>query len=99
MNDTQPAMSRSYWAVSAAVVGVSTDPKTVVSMTAGPTCGLAATVEGRFGLRGAGEPVGRVRISCIEGHGWLLLADRVRPVTLGGDLDALEAPAEPGLTG
>jgi hypothetical protein len=64
-----------------------------------PTCGLAATVEGRFRLRGTDEPIGRVRISCIEGHGWLLLADRVRPVTLGGDLDALEAPAEPGLTG
>jgi hypothetical protein len=64
-----------------------------------PTCGLAATVEGRFGLRGTSEPIGRVCISCIEGHGWLLLADRVRPVTLGGDLDTLEAPVEPGLAG
>ena len=60
-----------------------------------PTCGLAATMEGRFRLRGTGEPVGRVRISCIEGHGWLLLADRVRPVTLGGDIDALEAQVGP----
>jgi hypothetical protein len=43
-----------------------------------PTCGLAAIVEGRFRLRGTGEPIGRLRISCIDGHSWLLLADRVR---------------------
>ena len=59
-----------------------------------PTCGLAATVEGRFRLQGTGDPIGRLRISCIEGHGWLLLADRVRPVALGGDLDAVAAQAE-----
>jgi hypothetical protein len=56
-----------------------------------PTCGLAATVEGRFRLRGTGEPIGHVHIPCIERHGWLLPADRIRPVTLGGDLEALEA--------
>lgn len=59
-----------------------------------PTCGLAATVEGRFRLQGTGDPIGRLRISCIEGHGWLLLADRVRPVTLGGDLDTVAAQVE-----
>ena len=59
-----------------------------------PTCGLPATVEGQFRRQGTGEPIGRLRISCIEGHGWLLLADRVRHVTLGGDLDALAAQVE-----
>jgi hypothetical protein len=59
-----------------------------------PTCGLAATVEGRFRLQGTGDPIGRLRISCVEGHGWLLLADRVRRVTLGGDLDAVAAQVE-----
>ncbi|MGH3847391.1 MAG: hypothetical protein ACRDR6_19345 [Pseudonocardiaceae bacterium] len=59
-----------------------------------PTCGLAATVEGRFRLQGTGDPIGRLRISCVEGHGWLLLADRVRQVTLGGDLDAVAAQVE-----
>jgi hypothetical protein len=43
MNGTQPATRRSYPAASAAVVGVSAEPKTVVSMTAGPTCGLGVT--------------------------------------------------------
>jgi hypothetical protein len=52
-----------------------------------PTCGLAAIVEGRFRLQGAGGPVGRLRISCIDGHGWLLLADRVRQVEPWEGLD------------
>ncbi len=59
-----------------------------------PTCGLAATVESRFRLQGTGDPIGRLRISCVEGHGWLLLADRVRQVTLGGDLDAVAVQVE-----
>lgn len=74
-------------------------PRAMNGVVCCPTCGLAATVEGRFRLRGTGEPVGRVLISCIEGHGWLLLADRVRPVTLGGDPDALEGQVEAGLAG
>lgn len=61
-----------------------------------PTCGLAATVEGRFRLQSTGDPVGRLRISCIKGHGWLLLADRIRQVTLGGDLDTVVAREESG---
>lgn len=52
-----------------------------------PTCGLAAIVEGRIGLQGTGGPVGRLRISCIDGHGWLLLADRVRQVPPWEGLD------------
>ncbi|MGH4000867.1 MAG: hypothetical protein ACRDTJ_25775 [Pseudonocardiaceae bacterium] len=54
-----------------------------------PTCGLAAIVEGRFRLQGARGPIGRLRISCIEGHSWLLLADRVRPVQPWDDLDVV----------
>jgi hypothetical protein len=54
-----------------------------------PTCGLAAIIEGRFGLQGTGAPVGRLHISCINGHGWLLLADRVRQVSPFDDLDVL----------
>jgi hypothetical protein len=54
-----------------------------------PTCGLAAIVEGRFRLQSTGEPIGRLRISCINGHGWLLLADRVRQVSSCDDLDVL----------
>jgi len=54
-----------------------------------PTCGLAALVEGRFRLQGTGEPIGRLRISCIDGHSWLLLADRVRQVSPCDDLDVL----------
>ena len=53
-----------------------------------PTCGLAAIVEGRFCLQGTG-PIGRLRISCVDGHGWLLLADRVRQVSPCDDLDLL----------
>lgn len=53
-----------------------------------PTCGLAALVEGRFHLQGTG-PIGRLRISCINGHGWLLLADRVREVSPWRDLDQM----------
>ena len=45
-----------------------------------PTCGHPAIVEGSFLVHGAGGPVGRLRISCVDGHGWLLLADRVRQV-------------------
>ncbi len=45
-----------------------------------PTCGGAALVEGRFRVHGAGSPIGRLRISCVDGHGWLLLADRVRQI-------------------
>jgi hypothetical protein len=45
-----------------------------------PTCGRPAIVDGRFVVHGAGGPVGRLRISCVDGHGWLLLADRVRQV-------------------
>lgn len=45
-----------------------------------PTCGRPAIVEGSFRVHGAGGPIGRLRISCIDGHGWLLLADRVRQV-------------------
>jgi hypothetical protein len=45
-----------------------------------PTCGRPAIVEGRFRVQGAGGSIGRLRISCIDGHGWLLLADRVRQV-------------------
>lgn len=45
-----------------------------------PTCGHPAIVEGSFLVQGAGGPVGRLRISCVDGHGWLLLADRVRQV-------------------
>lgn len=55
-----------------------------------PTCGLAAIVEGRFRLQGTGGHVGRLRISCIDGHSWLLLADRVRQVSPCDDLDMLE---------
>lgn len=54
-----------------------------------PTCGLAALVEGRFRLQGTGELIGRLRISCIDGHSWLLLADRVRQVSPCDDLDVL----------
>jgi hypothetical protein len=52
-----------------------------------PTCGQAAIVEARFRLQGTGGPVGRLRISCIDGHGWLLLADRVRQVEPWEGLD------------
>ncbi|MGH3779196.1 MAG: hypothetical protein ACRDRO_00840 [Pseudonocardiaceae bacterium] len=45
-----------------------------------PTCGGPAIVEGSLRVHGAGGPVGRLRITCIDGHGWLLLADRVRQV-------------------
>ncbi|MGH3773305.1 MAG: hypothetical protein ACRDRW_18230 [Pseudonocardiaceae bacterium] len=54
-----------------------------------PTCGLAAIVEGRFRLQGTGGPVGRLRVSCIDGHDWLMLADRVRQVLPCDDLDVL----------
>lgn len=63
-----------------------------------PTCGLAAIVEGRFRLRGSGEPVGRLRISCINGHSWLLLADRVRQVSPCDDLDVLVGQADHNVT-
>jgi hypothetical protein len=46
-----------------------------------PTCGLAAIVEGRFCLQGTGGPIGRLHISGIDGHSWLLLADRVRQIS------------------
>src|SRR5947209_19023892 len=45
-----------------------------------PTCGRPAIVEGRFRVHGTGGSIGRLRISCIDGHGWLMLADRVRQV-------------------
>ncbi|HZA18024.1 MAG TPA: hypothetical protein VE645_14280 [Pseudonocardiaceae bacterium] len=53
-----------------------------------PTCGLAAIVEGKFRLQGTG-PVGRLRISCIDGHGWLLLADRVKEISPWSDFDQM----------
>ena len=56
-----------------------------------PTCGLAAIVEGRFGLQGTGGPIGRLRISCVDGHGWLLLADRVKEISPWDDLDKMTA--------
>jgi hypothetical protein len=59
-----------------------------------PTCGLAAIVEGRFRLQGAGGPIGRLRISCVDGHSWLLLADRVRQVSPCDDLDVLLGQAD-----
>jgi hypothetical protein len=63
-----------------------------------PTCGLVAIVEGRFHLQGTGEPIGRLRISCIDGHGWLMLADRVRQVSPCDELDALVAQIDHGGT-
>jgi hypothetical protein len=51
-----------------------------------PTCGLAAIVEGRFRLQDTG-PIVRLRISCVDGHGWLLLADRVKEIPPWDDLD------------
>jgi hypothetical protein len=60
-----------------------------------PTCGLAAIVEGRFGPQGTGGPVGRLRISCVDGHSWLLLADRVRQVSPFDDFDGLVSQAQP----
>jgi hypothetical protein len=63
-----------------------------------PTCGLVAIVEGRFHLQGAGEPIGRLRVSCINGHGWLLLADRVRQVSPCDDLEALVAQVDHRVT-
>jgi hypothetical protein len=45
-----------------------------------PTCDLPAIVEGRFYLHSTDGPVEHLRISCISGHGWLLLADRVRRI-------------------
>jgi hypothetical protein len=59
-----------------------------------PTCGLAAIVEGRFRVQGTGAPIGRLRISCIDGHSWLLLADRVRQVSPCDDLDVLLGQAD-----
>jgi hypothetical protein len=54
-----------------------------------PSCGLAATVEGRFCVRGPRGPIGRLRISCVDGHSWLLLADQVRQVSPWDDLDVV----------
>jgi hypothetical protein len=62
-----------------------------------PTCGLVAVVEGRFHLQSTGEPIGRLRISCIHGHGWLLLADRVRQVSPCDELEALVAQVDHGV--
>lgn len=45
-----------------------------------PSCDLPAIVEGRFHLDSTDGPVEHLRISCIGGHGWLLLADRVRSI-------------------
>jgi hypothetical protein len=45
-----------------------------------PTCDLPAIVEDRFHLHSTDGPVEHLRISCIGGHGWLLLADRVRRI-------------------
>jgi hypothetical protein len=63
-----------------------------------PTCGLAAIVEGRFRLQGAGAPIGRLRTSCVNGHSWLLLADRVRQVSPYDDLDVLVGQADHDVT-
>lgn len=57
-----------------------------------PTCGLPAIVEVRFARQDAGGPAVRLRTSCAGGHGWLLLADRVRSLALCDDLDV----ASPG---
>lgn len=53
-----------------------------------PTCGSAATVEGRFRLQRTG-PIGRLRVSCVDGHSWLLLADRVKEISPWDDLDVV----------
>ncbi|MGH3976991.1 MAG: hypothetical protein ACRDS9_27280, partial [Pseudonocardiaceae bacterium] len=63
-----------------------------------PTCGLAAIVEGRFCLQGTGGPIGRLRISCIDGHGWLLLADRVKEISPWDDLDQMISKSDHHVT-
>ena len=45
-----------------------------------PTCDLPAIVEDTIYLSSTDGPVEHLRISCIGGHGWLLLADRVSPI-------------------
>ena len=47
-----------------------------------PTCDLPAIVEDRIYLQSTDGPVEHLRISCIGGHGWLLLADRARHIEM-----------------
>ena len=56
-----------------------------------PSCGQPAIVDGRF-RQGTAGLTGRLRIWCTDGHGWLLLADRVRPIGRGCDRDLLPLP-------
>jgi len=76
------------------VVGAAPVLSTMNGVVCCPTCGLAAIVEGRFRLQGTGGPIGRLRVSCIDGHDWLMLADRVRQVSPCDDLD--EPADQPG---
>ena len=59
-----------------------------------PTCDLPAIAEYRFPLHSTDGPIEHLRISCIGGHGNLLLADRARYVELCDDLDIVVAPDE-----
>jgi hypothetical protein len=63
-----------------------------------PTCGLAAIVEGRISVQGTGGPIGRLRISCIDGHSWLLLADRVKEISPWDNLDQIISQPEHRVT-
>jgi hypothetical protein len=62
------------------LTGAAAAPSTMNGVVCCPTCGRPAIVEGRFRIHGAGGPIGRLRISCVDGHGWLLLADRVKQI-------------------
>ena len=52
---------------------------------------------GQVRLQGTG-PVGRLRISCIDGHSWLLLADRVKEISPWDNLDQIISQPEHRVT-
>ncbi|MGH3941562.1 MAG: hypothetical protein ACRDTG_23620 [Pseudonocardiaceae bacterium] len=59
-----------------------------------PMCDLPAIAEDRFHLHSTDGPIEHLRILCISGHGYLLLADQVRHLALCDDLDIAVAPEE-----
>lgn len=59
---------------------VPTETVSPVDLVACPECGTAAAVEWRDVAGSTGGPVEHVKIHCLHGHRFLMLAERVSPL-------------------
>jgi hypothetical protein len=59
---------------------VPTETVNPLDMVACPECGTTASVEWRDVAGSTGGPVEHVKIHCLEGHRFLMLAERLSPV-------------------